>query len=142
MDLSYLSMFVVAFGAATVLPIQSEILLVGLLLQHEYNPALLVLVASVGNTLGSCVNWYMGRWLRHLAEKPWFPAPEKALAKAERFYKKYGLWSLLLAWTPFLGDPLTIVAGSLRVPFLPFVLMVGAGKAARFLAVTLATLQF
>ncbi|MFC7335470.1 YqaA family protein [Rhodocista pekingensis] len=133
-------LFGAAFAAATLVPAQSEVLLVALLVQAERDPWLLVAVATLGNTLGSCVNWGLGRFLRHMADKPWFPAPHKALARAERVYNRWGLPSLLLAWTPFLGDPLTVVAGSLRVPFLPFVVLVALGKGGRYVVVMLGTL--
>lgn len=137
---AYWSLFLVSFLAATILPAQSEFLLVGLLAGGHHDPVLLTIVASAGNTLGSCVNWAAGRWLRHFSGRRWFPVPEKALLKAEAVFVRWGLPSLLLAWTPFLGDPLTVVAGSLRVNFWLFTLLVGIGKAARYVVLTLATL--
>lgn len=136
----YVSMFMVAFLAATILPAQSEVLLVALLLRGDHDPWLLTLVASIGNTGGSCVNWALGRWLRHFSDRRWFPVPERALLKAEAYFKRWGLPSLLLAWTPFLGDPLTVVAGSLRVPFWLFTLLVAISKTGRYIVLTLATL--
>jgi len=140
MDPAYASLFAVSFAAATLLPAQSEIVLVGLLLAGGHDALTLVLVATAGNVLGSCVNWAVGRWLRHFSGRRWFPVPEKALARAEAWYRRWGLWSLLLAWTPFLGDPLTVVAGSLRTPFLPFLLLVGLGKAGRYAVLAAGTL--
>lgn len=134
------SLFGIAFAAATILPAQSEIMLVALLLAGTRDPWLLIAVASVGNTLGSCVNWALGRWLRRYSDRRWFPVPETAMLKAEAFYRRWGWPSLLLAWTPFIGDPLTVVAGSLRVAFPLFLLLVAISKTGRYVILTLGTL--
>ncbi len=140
LDPALWSLFGIAFAAATIFPAQSEIMLVGLLVAATHDPWLLVAVASVGNTLGSCVNWALGRWLRHYSDRRWFPVPEKAMLKAEDFYKRWGWPSLLLAWTPFIGDPLTVVAGSLRVGFPLFLLLIAISKTGRYVVLTLGTL--
>ena len=108
-------LFMAALLAATLLPAQSEAVLVGLLLAG-YAPWLLLGVASVGNVLGSVVNWALGRGIEHLRNRRWFPVSPAALARAERWYRRYGRWSLLLSWMPIIGDPLTVVAGVLREP--------------------------
>lgn len=133
-------MFGVAFAAATIFPAQSEFLLVGLLVAGAHDPWLVVAVASVGNTLGSCVNWVLGRWLRQFSGRRWFPVPEAALAKAEAFYNRWGWPSLLLAWAPIIGDPVTVVAGSLRVPFPLFLTLVAISKTGRYVLLALGTL--
>jgi membrane protein YqaA with SNARE-associated domain len=135
----YAGLFLAALLAATVLPFQSEVVLVGLLVAGDRPWWLLLLVASVGNTLGSVVNWAMGRFLLRFAGRRWFPVKREAMARVEGWYRRYGTWSLLLAWAPFIGDPLTVVAGTLRARLAPFVLMVAAGKTARYAVLVAAT---
>lgn len=130
---AYLVLFSVSFLAATVVPAQSELILAGMLLSGGYNTVLLVVVATAGNTLGSCVNWLLGRFLESFRNKRWFPVSPARLARAEAWYRKWGLWSLLLSWAPVIGDGLTIVAGVLRVPLLPFILLVVIAKGGRYL---------
>ena len=128
-----LSLFVTAFLAATLLPAFSEVALLGLQAGGG-DPLALWLVASTGNTLGSVVNWWLGGQLLRFRERRWFPVGAAELERAERWFQRYGLWSLLFAWAPIGGDGLTVVAGTLRVPFVPFVTLVAVGKAARYAA--------
>ncbi|MEN9502786.1 MAG: hypothetical protein RI964_2071 [Pseudomonadota bacterium] len=129
---AYAVLFFAAFLAATLLPAQSETVLVGLILTKQFVPWLLVAVATLGNTLGSVLNWWLGRSLQRFQHKRWFPVSEVALHKAQTRFQRYGYWSLLLSWLPIVGDPLTMIAGVLRVPLLPFVLLVGVAKLARY----------
>ena len=64
------------------------------------------------------------------------------LARAEKWYRHYGKWSLLLAWVPIIGDPLTVVAGVLRETFWVFLLLVSVAKIGRYLVLAAATLGF
>ncbi len=137
---AYLGLFVSAFGAASLLPMQSEALLVGLLLAGEQPPMLLLLVATAGNVLGSAANWLLGRYIEHWRHKRWFPVPEDKLQRAQQAYHRYGRWSLLLSWMPIIGDPLTLIAGTLREPFWSFLLIVLVAKAGRYLALAALTL--
>ena len=132
-------LFLSALLAATVVPAQSEAVFVGLLYLGGTEPLLLLAVASLGNTLGSVVNWGLGRAVNRYRGRRWFPVPERQLASAERWFARYGPASLLLSWVPFIGDPLTVAAGVLRVPFLTFLAIVGFAKTARYAAVMLAT---
>jgi len=134
----YASLFGIAFIAATVFPLQSEAALIALLLSGQQPVWALIAVASVGNVLGSVVNWLLGRSIERFRDKRWFPASPAALERAQRAYQKWGKWSLLLSWAPFIGDPLTVVAGVLREPLPMFVLLVTMAKAGRY--VTLAWL--
>ncbi len=127
-----------AFLAATIVPAQSEAVLAALLLGGIADPLALVAVASVGNVLGSVVNWVLGRFLASFRGRRWFPVRDQALARAERFYRRWGLWSLLLSWVPLIGDPITVVAGALRTPLAVFIALVGAAKTARYAALALA----
>lgn len=130
---AYAGLFGAAFVAATILPAQSEAVLVGLLLTGAYPPALLLLVASVGNVAGSVMNWLLGRSVERYRDRRWFPVRPAALERAQGWYRRYGQWSLLLSWVPVVGDPLTVAAGVMREPFLPFLLLVALAKTGRYL---------
>lgn len=130
----YVGLFVVAFAAATLLPLQSEALLTGLLLAG-YEPALLIAIAGIGNVLGSTVNWGIGRQVERFRHKRWFPASEAQLERARGWYQRYGKWSLLLSWVPVVGDPLTLVAGIMREPLSTFLVLVTIAKVGRYIAV-------
>lgn len=130
---TYAMLFAVAFGAATILPLQSEVMLTGLLLA-DYSPAWLIAIASVGNVLGSVVNWILGRQLEKFRNRRWFPVNEAQLDRAQRWYQRYGKWSLLLSWVPVVGDPLTVIAGVLREPLPAFLVLVTIAKVGRYLA--------
>ncbi|MDX5299326.1 MAG: DedA family protein [Gammaproteobacteria bacterium] len=140
-DLSaYLGLFIAALGAATLLPMQSEAVLTALLLAAKQPPILLLLVATAGNVLGSVVNWMLGRYIEHFRHKRWFPVSEDKLERAQQAYHRYGRWSLLLSWVPIIGDPLTVIAGTLREPFWSFLLIVFLAKAGRYLVLAMLTL--
>lgn len=135
----YLGLFLAALLAATFLPAQSEALVVGLLL-NDHAPWLVLTVASVGNVAGSVLNWLLGRGIEQFRYRRWFPASPTALARAESWYRRYGKWSLLLAWLPIVGDPLTVIAGVLREPLPIFLVLVTIGKVGRYLVIAAATL--
>lgn len=133
--LTYGGLFAVSMIAATLLPLQSEAVLAGLLLAAREPAWALVLVASVGNVAGSVINWALGRGIEHFRERRWFPIKPAALARAERWYARYGRWSLLLSWAPVIGDPLTMIAGVLREPLWSFTAIVTIAKVARYLVI-------
>ncbi|ESZ28705.1 YqaA family protein [Mesorhizobium sp. L2C084A000] len=137
---AYAGLFLAAFIAATIVPMQSEAVLIGLLLA-DYSPWLLVGVASVGNVLGSVINWLLGRGIERFRDRRWFPANQTQLNRAQVWYRRYGKWSLLLSWLPIVGDPLTVVAGVLREPFRVFLLLVTAAKVGRYLVLAAMTLS-
>lgn len=136
----YFGLFLAAFGAATLLPMQSEAVLVGLLLTDRYAAWSLLAVATTGNVLGSALNWLLGRSIEHYRHKRWFPVSEDKLKKAQWAYHRFGRWSLLLSWVPIIGDPLTVIAGVMREPFWSFLLIVALAKAIRYLVLTALTL--
>ena len=138
---AYTALFLAAFVAATLLPAQSEAVLVGLLLAGEQPALALVLVAGVGNVLGSLVNYALGRVALRFRDRRWFPAGPAALERASRWYGRHGRWSLLLSWAPFIGDPLTVAAGVLREPLWSFLLLVALAKFGRYAALAAVTLQ-
>lgn len=137
---AYLALFLAAFLAATIVPAQSEAVLVGLILADKQPLLLLLLVATAGNVLGSVVNWLLGRFIEHFRDRPWFPVSPDKLARAEAWYRRFGVWSLLLSWVPIIGDPLTVVAGVLRTPFLTFLALVTLAKAGRYIVLAVVTL--
>jgi membrane protein YqaA with SNARE-associated domain len=135
---TYASLFAIAFIAATILPVQSEAVLAGLLgLSTEPWWALLT-VATLGNTLGALVNWLMGRGIEHYRDSRWFPVKPTQLQRGEVLYKRWGRWCLFFSWLPIVGDAFTVLAGVLREKLWIFVLIVGAGKLARYLVVAAA----
>jgi membrane protein YqaA with SNARE-associated domain len=135
-----LGLFVSALVSATLFPGQSEALLAALIAGSSY-PWLLVAVASLGNTLGSVVNWLLGRGLERFRERRWFPVRPAQLERAQRWYQRFGKWSLLLSWAPVIGDPLTLVAGVLREPFGVFLLLVAVAKTLRYAVVALVAMR-
>ena len=132
----YLTMFSSAFLAATVVPFASEITLVAALAAGGAVHWLLA-VATLGNTLGALVNWALGRLMERFRDRRWFPVDAKQLERAQAWFRRYGVWSLLLAWAPLIGEPLTVVAGAMRVHVVPFLVLVAAGKAVRYAVLVL-----
>ncbi len=128
---AYLGLFFSAFLAATLVPAYSEILFAGLV-AAGHDPLALWAWASAGNTLGSAVNWALGRYLLHFQDRKWFPFKPENLGTAQRWFQKYGVWSLLMAWLPVGGDALTFIAGIMRVHFLVFLVLTAIGKATRY----------
>ena len=141
-DLSlFIGLFLTALVAATILPMQSEAALVGLLLTDAYPVWLLVTIASLGNVLGSAINWSLGRGVERFRMRRWFPVTPAALDRAQGWYRRYGRWSLLLSWMPIIGDPLTVAAGMLREPFPIFLALVTVAKVGRYIALTAAAVS-
>ncbi|MBT3306840.1 MAG: DedA family protein [Alphaproteobacteria bacterium] len=134
----YIALFMSALLAATILPFSSEAVLVGLMAAGDYDVLGLWALASLGNVLGACINWWLGRFCLHWQDHRWFPVSMGQLDRAGRWFSRYGVWSLLLAWVPVIGDPLTFAAGILKVNFRLFVVLVAIGKAGRYAAVVMA----
>lgn len=135
---AYLLLFISAFGAATLLPLQSEAVLLAFLAEGSHSVFWLLFVASLGNILGSCVNWWLGFKIERYKDKKWFPVSQHQMVKAQAKYHKYGYWSLLLSWVPIIGDPITLIAGLLKENFARFLLMVAIAKIGRYLFIYLA----
>ncbi|KZK87524.1 Inner membrane protein YqaA [Pseudovibrio sp. Ad13] len=131
----YGGLFAFSFLAATLAPGSSEAVLSGLLLAGGWDPIILIASASLGNVAGSVFNWYCGRFLSHYKDRSWFPVKEHQFKQAVRWFKRYGQASMLLAWVPVIGDPLTLIAGTLRMKFINFLVLVAIGKVARYLFV-------
>ena len=125
------SLFWVALASATLLPGGSEVWLARLWCMGE--PAVGVwLVATAGNTLGSLINVALGRYARHYQHRRWFPVSPQGLARAERWYHRFGEASLLLSWVPVIGDPLTVLAGVMRLSWRRALLWIVLAKGARY----------
>ena len=120
---------------ATIVPFGSEMYFATLLSLNKYNNFLLLMVASTGNVLGSVFNWICGYYVNYFIKKSWFPIKQNKIQKGTELFNKYGKWSLLLSWVPFVGDPITFVAGTLRYPIIPFLILVSIGKVGRYLVV-------
>lgn len=141
--LDYLAVFVSAFLAATILPFYSELVLAGLVVAGR-DPVLLWLAATTGNTLGALLNWWIGLGLEDWRERrgnprwlDWAGLGDAQIARAQDWYGRWGYWSLLMAWAPVGGDALTFLAGIMKVRLLPFLVLVGIGKGARYLVVVI-----
>ena len=129
--IAFAGLFVAAFLAATPVPFQSELVFLGL--QAAGSGALwLVVVASVGNTLGSCVTYALGRWLADRRDHRWFPLTPSQLIRSEGWWSRWGIWLLLLSWAPG-GDVIVGLSGVLRVPFPLFLLLVAIAKTGRYI---------
>jgi len=136
----YPSLFLLSFLASTLLPLGSEWLLAAMLLQR-HDPLTAVLVATTGNYLGACTSYWIGIFGGSLLAEKVLRIDASARARAERFFGRYGSWSLLLSWLPVVGDPLCLAGGLLRIPYLRFSLLVATGKLARYATVAWLTLK-
>jgi membrane protein YqaA with SNARE-associated domain len=140
--IAYVLLFGSAFVAATILPMQSEAILVTQLVQGQHPALVLVAVATAGNVLGSVVNWSLGRYLLRFQNRRWFPASPAQLERAQGWYHRFGRWSLLASWVPIVGDPLTVIAGVMKEPPASFFILVLIAKGARYLVLAAATLAW
>ena len=138
---AYVSLFISSFLSSTILPGHSEITLTTFILLKKYSQFLLIFFASLGNILGSIINWYLGFYITKFINKSWFPFTKEQLNKVSLWYLKYGKWSLLFSWVPFIGDPLTIVAGMFRVPLVIFIIIVSISKILRYIFVAYIALK-
>ena len=138
--LGYSGLFIAAFLAATILPLSSEIVLSSLLIAGAPAPVMVV-VATTGNVLGSLTNYALGYWASKALLQKWLRLSDAELERAEQRFARLGLVALLFAWVPVIGDPLTVVAGLLRIRLLWFLLLVTTGKLLRYLLVAQLTLQ-
>lgn len=131
-----------AFLAATILPVASEALVINAVVDASavYISAVLA-VAAIANTLGSALNYWLGGYLVRFKGRRWFYFSDKQIVKGRNYFERFGLWSLLFAWLPVVGDLLTLAAGILRVKFWVFASLVLIGKSARYIAVAYIALK-
>ena len=113
--MAYLTLFFTAFISATLLPSSSEIVLTAMITKGDYVLWLLWVSATIGNVLGSCVNYWLGTQVMRFKDRRWFPVSQQGIEKAQIRFQKYGVYSLLFAWLPIIGDPLTVVGGIFKV---------------------------
>lgn len=138
--MSYLVLFALCFGAATFLPIPSEVFFVYELTQ-ERSWALLLLLASAGNTLGSFVNYGIGRFAIDWALTKGYVKPV-VFEKGRRTFERYGPWSLLLTWAPVIGGPIMFAAGAARYEWWKFLILVAIAKTLRYGALMLGVMGY
>ena len=129
---SYLQLSLISFLAATILPFSSEVVLTTMYLSNSFETYYLLIFASIGNIMGSITNWYLGKKITLFQNRKWFPVSPDQLERSRKYFQKYGLWSLLLAWVPIIGDPLTLLAGVLKVRFGIFFVLVSISKISRY----------
>ena len=132
--LSLASLFASSFLSATILPGNSEVVLVAMLLSGVSQPWLLVLIATMGNSLGGLTNVILGRFFPLRKKSRW---QEKAVG----WLKRYGAATLLLSWMPVIGDLLCLLAGWMRISWGPVLFFLCLGKALRYILVAVAILQ-
>lgn len=128
-------LFGLAFLSSTFIPSQSEAVLFVLLAGKKYAAWMLLSAAIAGSISGVILNYFLGRYLYRFHTKKWFPVKEKSLKKVEKFFNHHGIWALLLAGVPFIGDPITLLGGVMRVNFWIYLLFTGFSKTLRYLFV-------
>ena len=127
----YLILFITALISATLFPLGSEALLLYDVSQG-YNIYLLLLFATVGNSLGSVINYFFGlKGEEYLLQKRLLS--EKHIIKVKFYFDKYGAWIILLSWLPIIGDSITFIAGVLKYNFRKFLIFVIIAKFSRYL---------
>lgn len=129
---SYFQLSLISFLAATILPFSSEVVLTTMYLSNSFETYFLLIFASIGNIMGSITNWYLGKKITLFQNRKWFPVSAEQLERSRQYFQKYGLWSLLLAWVPIIGDPLTLLAGVLKIRFGIFFVLVSISKISRY----------
>lgn len=131
-EYGYAGLFIASFLAATILPLSSEVVLVSLL-AGNYNPTISISLATAGNVLGSCVNYAIGMWGSIFFKRKVLRISHNEFEKAKQRFTKYGVISLLFAWVPIIGDPLTVAAGALKIHIALFLMLVTIGKLIRYM---------
>jgi membrane protein YqaA with SNARE-associated domain len=133
-DYSLSALFLLSFGASTLLPLGSEWLL-ALLIADGRSPGLVVAVATTGNFLGACTTYLIGLWGADFIIAKLFRIGAEKSDRAQQIFRKWGVWSLFFSWLPVIGDPLCLVAGIFKTNPIIFSLLVISGKALRYIFV-------
>ena len=133
--MEYISIFFLSFLAATIIPFSSEVGLFSYMAVGKFNNELLLIFASSGNILGSCVNYILGLYIIKFKTKSWFPFKDNQILKATKWFNRFGVYFLFFAFLPIVGDPLTLIAGMFRVSFIKFIILVSLGKILRYLLI-------
>lgn len=137
----YGGLFLNALAAGSILPVQSEALLSLFLVKQQGYAWLLVFFATLGNTAGAIINWWLGKKIETFKNRKWFPASPEKLERARGYYNKFGKWCLLFSWVPVIGDALTVMAGLLKEKLWVFAVIVGTGKALRYISIAILVLK-
>ena len=133
--MTYLILFISAFASATLLPLGSEALLI-YNIKEGFNIYALLLIATFGNVLGSILNYYLGlKGEEYLVDKKL--VKQKYIDSSKRYFDKFGAFSLLFAWLPIIGDPITFIAGVLRYDCIKCLVLVVISKFSRYLFIAL-----
>ena len=133
--MTYLILFISAFASATLLPLGSEALLI-YNIKEGYSIYFLLLIATLGNSLGSVLNYYLGlKGEEYLVKKNLIK--ERYINLSKKYFDKFGGFSILFAWLPVIGDPITFVAGILNYNFKKFILLVIISKFLRYLFIAM-----
>lgn len=140
LEYGYPALFLLSFLASTLVPLGSEWLL-AVLLHNGFDPAVVVLVATIGNSCGALTTYAIGVWGGSCLTQRFLRISPESQKRAEHHFNRYGSWALLLSWVPILGDPLCLAAGVLHTGFWRFVLLVSVGKFVRYLVVAKVFLQ-
>lgn len=134
-SLGYIGLFLAGFLSATILPMNSEFILLALLSQ-DFDPWTCLLIATIGNSMGGLTNYFLGK----LGNPLWFKrfgVKEKKLLSFEQRIQKYGYWLAFFSWVPIIGDPMTIALGFFRVSFWKTTFLIVLGKLLRYLVLVL-----
>ena len=140
LEYGYLALFLLSFLASTLVPLGSEWLLAVLLL-NGFDPFMVVPVATVGNSCGALTTYAIGLWGGPFLVQRLLRVSHESQQRAERYFTRYGSWTLLFSWVPILGDPLCLVGGILRTGFWRFLVLVSVGKLIRYLVVAKLVLE-
>ena len=139
---AFLGLFLSSFLAATLIPAQSELSLGYLVINTNYSMVLLITIASLGNTAGATINWLLGRGIAGSVPRLEKIQASKRYVTLINWYSKYGRWTLLFSWAPFIGDPITVIAGIFKVSLKTFLLIVALAKTSRYILVALFAEKF
>lgn len=130
--LGYLGLFLISFLGATMVPLATEVFVIGMA-RLDYNIWLVMITATMGGFVGNLVNYYVGQKGTDFVLSRYIKIDEKTWARAERTFQKYGVVALFFSWLPIVGDPLTIVAGAFHTKMTVFTFWVIAGKFLRYI---------
>jgi membrane protein YqaA with SNARE-associated domain len=131
-SIGYGGLFLAGFLSATILPMNSEAVIL-LMLSQDFDPWTCILVATIGNSLGGLTNYFLGllgnpKWLKRIG------ISEAKIQSFEGRVQKYGYWLAFFSWVPFIGDPMTVALGFFRVSFWRVAFLVILGKFLRYFA--------
>lgn len=139
LPISLWGLFLGTFLAATIIPFSSDALYIAVLAATGDAWGCLV-VGTLGNWLGSVLTYFMGRLAKWEWVEKWFRVSKAQLEKQRAFIDKWGVWSALFCWVPFVGDVIAIALGFYRSKAVPCIALMLVGKFVRFLLWTLFTI--